>query len=242
MNEYPILAYDIEPDRATYRLRLARYPALAGTIADKVGPRQQTRLKLLDIGVGTGRVYRYVRVLGIAESIEWHGIDLRHAALDKLAGAGKYDIKLANVEQGLPYDDGTFDIVVAEHVIECLKNPASAIREIYRVAAPNALVVIGVPIFPGWFACMRNLYISKLAKELERSGSVRLQSFSLKSIRHLLLDSGLATEKNVSAFRVFSGGIFRPLENYLWWYRFQGWLAQTMTPMATEVQFTLKRS
>lgn len=241
MTSKKVLAYDIEPNSVKYRLRLARYPALAKTIASKVNQRQQDKLKLLDIGVGYGRVYRYVRAQGVDESIDWHGIDLRRVPSDTLAGAGKYDIKLADVEEGLPYDDGIFDIIVAEQILEHLDNPANAIREIYRVAAPNALIVIGVPIFPGWFTYLRNLYIRKLPETFEKSGSGHVQTFSLKSIRHLLLRGGLVAEEKVCGFRVFSGGILRPLENYRWWYRFQGWLGQTMTPLAAEVQFTIKR-
>lgn len=235
------LAYGVEPQKVKYRLRLARYPALAATVADYVAGSERETQTLLDIGVGYGRTFAYLNSHGVSDRIQWHGIDLRRTPQAELFGADRYQIKLANVAEGLPYGDDTFDIVVAEQILEHLHDPETAVREIYRVARPGALVIIGVPIFPAWFAGLRNFYIRTFPRVFRWFGSDHWQTFSLGSIRRLLLREGCVEERDVRGFRLFSGGIFRFLENYHWWYRLQGRLGRRFPALSAEVQFVLYR-
>jgi hypothetical protein len=96
------LSYGVEPSAVKYRLRLARYPVLADSIAADVNESQPGELRLLDIGVGYGRTYRYVQAKGVADRIEWYGVDLRRVSHDELAGSNQYRISVANIEHGLP--------------------------------------------------------------------------------------------------------------------------------------------
>lgn len=235
-----VLAFGVEPNHAKYRLRVARYPALAKSIRQFVqNSPQKDKLTLLDIGVGYGRTFRYVAAENVEHKIDWHGIDIRRTPQEKLAGADAYNIKLANIANGLPYDDNSFDIIVAEQILEHLKDPAFAVREISRVAKPGALVIIGVPIFVGFFASLRNLYIKMFPGIFKWSGSDHHQTFSLGTIRELLLEHGGFVEKDVRGFRVLSGGIFRPLENYHWWYKLQGNMGKKFPAITVEIQFCL---
>ncbi|MDT8310410.1 MAG: class I SAM-dependent methyltransferase [Methylophaga sp.] len=237
-----VLAFGVEPNHAKYRLRVARYPALAKAICRFVhhSP-QKNKLSLLDIGVGYGRTFRYVSAEKVEDKIDWHGIDIRRIPQDKLAGADAYNIKLANIADGLPYKDDSFDIIVAEQILEHLKDPAFAVSEISRVARPGALVIIGVPIFVSWFTSLRNLYIKYFPGIFKWSGSDHHQTFSLDTIRQLLLEHGDFVEKEVRGFRILSGGILRPLENYHWWYKFQGNLGKKFPRITVEVQFCLQQ-
>ncbi|MEX0615611.1 MAG: methyltransferase domain-containing protein [Methylophaga sp.] len=237
-----VLAFGVEPNHAKYRLRVARYPALAKAISQFAqNSSHQNKLSLLDIGVGYGRTFRYVAAEKVEDKLDWHGIDIRRTPQDKLAGADAYKVKLANIADGLPYADNSFDIIVAEQILEHLHNPAFAVSEISRVARPGALVIIGVPIFVGWFASLRNLYIKCFPGVFKWSGSDHHQTFSLGTIRKLLLENGHFVEKDVQGFRVLSGGIFRPLENYHWWYKIQGNLGKKFPAITVEVQFHMQR-
>ncbi|MDI6806462.1 MAG: class I SAM-dependent methyltransferase [Candidatus Aenigmarchaeota archaeon] len=46
-----------------------------------------------------------------------------------------------------PFKDNTFDKIYASHIIEHIPSTVRAMEEIYRIAKPNALVIIRVPHF-----------------------------------------------------------------------------------------------
>ena len=52
----------------------------------------------------------------------------------------------------LPFPDATFDLVLAVEVLEHLPDPARAVDELARVAAPGATAVLSVPSEPLWRA------------------------------------------------------------------------------------------
>lgn len=54
---------------------------------------------------------------------------------------GKNSIDIQNIE----YHDGSFDIVICNHVIEHVPNDKIALREIYRVSSENGFVALSVP-------------------------------------------------------------------------------------------------
>ena len=55
------------------------------------------------------------------------------------------NIKKINIEN-IPYENSTFDLVIANHVLEHVANDILAIKEIYRVLKPNGFSVLQVPI------------------------------------------------------------------------------------------------
>jgi hypothetical protein len=40
----------------------------------------------------------------------------------------------------------------------------------------------------------------------------------------------------VRGFRIVSGGILRPLENYRWWWKFNRWLGERLPAFCIEIQ------
>jgi len=237
------MAFDVEPNTAKYRLRLARYPALARAVEQKVIESDHQKIRLLDIGVGKGRTFRYVNALGIAENILWHGIDIKRVPSEKVAGSDRWDIKLGNIAEGLPYEDEIFDVIIAEQILEHLKAPGTALEEIFRVAKPGCLIVVGVPVFPDSLANLRNFYIEKFPALFEKSGSGHIQSFSMKSVRNLIAQHfGDFTELDARGFRVVSGGPLRWLEDYRFWYEFNCWLGRRIPSFCVEVQLLLKKT
>ncbi len=62
------------------------------------------------------------------------------------AGARKHDI-----EGGLPFGEGTFDLVWCTEVIEHLRNPKNLLREIQRVLKPGGVVILTAPNSAWWF-------------------------------------------------------------------------------------------
>jgi SAM-dependent methyltransferase len=99
--------------------------------------------RVLDIGTSTGTNLRMLRDLGF---VNVDGLDPSEAArqwcLDKRLGA---------VTQGdvrdMPFDDASFDLVLATDVLEHVDEDDIAIREIARVLKPRGRALVTVPTF-----------------------------------------------------------------------------------------------
>lgn len=64
----------------------------------------------------------------------------------------------ADLNRGVPVEDGAVDRVIAEHVLEHLENPSFVLREIRRVLRPEGKLVIEVPNV-GWLPV--RLYVTQ---------------------------------------------------------------------------------
>lgn len=68
-----------------------------------------------------------------------------------------FNFKQADLnKEPIPFPDDSFDLVVAKHIIEHLKDPVSAFSEFFRVCKPGGLVYIEAPserslLLPGMF-------------------------------------------------------------------------------------------
>jgi 2-polyprenyl-6-hydroxyphenyl methylase/3-demethylubiquinone-9 3-methyltransferase len=62
-------------------------------------------------------------------------MDVDRVALEKAAQLGIEPV-VANVEEPLPFDDGSFDVVVAGELFEHLRVPDAVVREARRVLRP----------------------------------------------------------------------------------------------------------
>jgi SAM-dependent methyltransferase len=104
--------------------------------------------RVLDIGCGTGFFILNLWQDGFVERAA--GCDLSPgmlAACEDSARALGCPIELRTGDaEGLPYKDGTFDLVVGHAVLHHVPDPAAALREVHRVLAPGgALLIAGEP-------------------------------------------------------------------------------------------------
>ena len=72
------------------------------------------------------------------------GLDVDASALEKAAALGVEPVQ-ANVEDPLPFEDATFDAVVAGELLEHLQFPDALVAEIWRVLRHEGDVVGSVP-------------------------------------------------------------------------------------------------
>lgn len=80
--------------------------------------------KILDLGCGTGiiqRLYPYYNIKGIDPSSEM----LKHYP--------SFGVCKQALAEEIPFQDGSFDVVICRSVLHHLKEPRIALREIYRV-------------------------------------------------------------------------------------------------------------
>ena len=96
--------------------------------------------RILEVGVGGGHVL--ARFPGMQRT----GIDLSPTMLQRARRRLGADVELlqGSADQ-LPFDDATFDVVLCTEVLEHVVEPARVVRELMRVAAPGARVVVSIP-------------------------------------------------------------------------------------------------
>jgi SAM-dependent methyltransferase len=90
----------------------------------------------------------------------WHvtAIDLDQEALERYGRtfAGNKSALNANLEQ-LPLESGTFDVVIAELVLEHLQNPKAVFKEIARILAPGGRFIFVTPNRWGIYALLSSI-------------------------------------------------------------------------------------
>ena len=108
-----------------------------GMLARRYGRRGA---RLLEVGSGMGHL-----VGQLSAEFEAYGMDLNHWAVNKSkADAGRASLQTASAQE-LPYEDGSFNVVIIKHIVEHLPDPAKAIREIGRITEKNGILILATP-------------------------------------------------------------------------------------------------
>ena len=94
---------------------------------------------MLDLGCRSGALTRH-----FLEGNEVVGVDVDRAALAKAAELGITPV-VADVDEPLPLDSETFDVVVAGELLEHVRFPRALVAEVRRVLAPGGVFVGSVP-------------------------------------------------------------------------------------------------
>jgi SAM-dependent methyltransferase len=95
--------------------------------------------RVLDLGCRSGALTRH-----FLEGNSVVGLDVDPAALEKAAALGIEPVQ-ANVEEPLPFEDASFDVVVAGELFEHLQFPDALVDEISRVLRPGGKLAGSVP-------------------------------------------------------------------------------------------------
>ena len=115
--------------------------AIIATLDPRAGAR------LLDLGTHRGEfTMRVAERLGAASV---HGIELLedHAQVARSRGI---EVCRADLDEGLPFEDGAFDVVHANQVIEHVRRTDTFLREIRRVLAAEGLACISTNNLSSW--------------------------------------------------------------------------------------------
>ena len=96
--------------------------------------------RVLDVGCRTGMLTQYY-----ADGNDVVGVDVDREALAQAAARLGIETLWADAEEGLPFDDDAFDVVVAGEVLEHLADPAAAVANVRRVLRPGGRFVGSVP-------------------------------------------------------------------------------------------------
>ena len=105
--------------------------------------RATAETRFLEIGVGTGRI----AVPFLERGYRYTGVDISERMMDRLrAKVRTKDVALTLVNGDvtqLPFEDASFDVVLAVHILHLVSDWQRAIREARRVLAPAGYLVLG---------------------------------------------------------------------------------------------------
>lgn len=96
-------------------------------------------------------------------------------------------------KESIPFEDGTFDAVVAGDVIEHLENPSHFLRECNRVLRSDGRLVISTPQANDWWTTMHNWFFRGLIRDPDQGE--HLQNWTILDMIRLLKKNGFAIEK-----------------------------------------------
>lgn len=227
-----------------YRLRSARYAVLAQDISGWAADAARTGrvLSVLDVGCGWGALLS--RLVGEPNfpDIAVSGTDVK----DQIAfGRELYrEFFLGDLTGGYPeIASDHYDVVVCEQVLEHLDRLDTALATLARVVRPGGVLVIGVPIFFPPLHLARKHLVPRFARIIRHPETAsHQQAFSLFSFRRLLKACPNLRLAKTRGFRIVSGGVLRPLENFAWWWRFNRRLGELLPALCIEAQFILVKS
>ena len=103
------------------------------------------RGRVLDVGTGSGWIA--IRVAKLNPDFAIEAVDLSHSMIE-LARVNAERQNVANVAfsigdaKTLPFDTGTFDLVICHQLLHQLPEPLCALQEINRVAKPTGAILV----------------------------------------------------------------------------------------------------
>jgi ubiquinone/menaquinone biosynthesis C-methylase UbiE len=160
---------------------------------------------LLDIGCGDGS---FTVLLGQKTLFNLYGIDISPIAVESARTKGIKAI-LYNVEDGIPFENSSFDCIFCGELIEHIFDTDALLDEIYRVLKPRGIFILTTPNLASWFdrvalfcgyqpaCCEVSLNMPGTliynAKKDKPAGHIR--AFTLRALKELVIFHGFTVER-----------------------------------------------
>jgi methionine biosynthesis protein MetW len=167
------------------------------------------KAKILDLGCGDGTfTEKIMSKIGIKEAF---AIEIIEDDIKKATSRGIKVFK-ENLNERLPFDNGTFDVIIASHVIEHLNDTDIFLKEVYRNLKDDGYLIIATPNLAAWL----HIFFLILGKQptiaevsdyalvgtwsprkgnIDRAGPAHRRIFTLGALKGLLEIYGLKVDK-----------------------------------------------
>jgi len=171
-----------------YEAKAQTYAAFGnGVIADHARRLLPDQGRVLDLGCASGGLLALLR----DRAGHLAGLELSPTAATAAAEVGDHVVQGALEDADLPFEPGSFDLVVLADVLEHLTDPDRALRRATAWARPGGAVLLSVPNVAHWQA---RLTIMSGRWPQEQSGTFdagHLRWFTRDAVGTLLADAGL---------------------------------------------------
>lgn len=142
---YDLRATEEPPADPEARLRFRKAVDAAGLLPGE---------RVLDVGAKRGGLGAYLRETGL--DVSYAGTDLSEENV-AAAQAGGLEVRLADVEEALPFGDASFDCAFCLELLEHLVTPLALLEELRRVLVDGGRAVVSVPSPYSWVEVVREL-------------------------------------------------------------------------------------
>ena len=133
------MAESVRFDRAVeyYDRTRALTPGTQARMVEMLAGELDGRGRVLEIGVGTGRIALPLREAGVDVA----GVDLLAPMLERLLSKGTAPVVVGDASR-LLFRDGSFGAVVAVHVLHLIPEWRTAIADLVRVVRPGGVLLV----------------------------------------------------------------------------------------------------
>ncbi len=152
-------------------------------VKELLGVRGGEIANVLEVGCGTGDVIARIADLGIGRSLT--GIDITDPGLNNQDNQRANLTYVVQTGPSLPLADGSFDLVVASHVLEHVEDERPFLRELARVS--RRFVYVEVPC---------ELHVRSSVRSLQRTLDIgHINSYTPEFFALTLATSGLTIDR-----------------------------------------------
>jgi SAM-dependent methyltransferase len=141
-------AYNYEPSDGgpptslTDRLKARVYTKRIEDLVARLG--RPGPVRLLDVGCGDGRLLNWYRSSAVGDRLQTFGIELDERAAERARAAG-HEVVTGRFEVDTELEAGSFDVILALHVIEHVDDPMGFARRAAELLAPGGIFAIATP-------------------------------------------------------------------------------------------------
>ncbi|MDR2456162.1 MAG: class I SAM-dependent methyltransferase, partial [Deltaproteobacteria bacterium] len=227
--------------RTLYPIKGIRYWMIRTLFRKEIDRRimtgQDKDLTVLELGCYMGYIRHFI---GDIPSVKnWIGIDWNPSFEEGALKAGYHRFIASDLDQKIPLESSSVDIIIFSHVLEHLPRPEFTMGEVARVLKPGGLLVASSPIVPRPLSL---LWDRKLKKRLE-TGKVpkgsHMNAMSVPRWKRLLVGSGLRLEFLTGAYLLRWQA--SPLENLSLWFRLNMIWGALFPALGNEVHLTARK-
>ena len=129
------------------RLKMRMYQRRLRSLLGRLG--RDGPVRLLDVGCADGRLLDWYKAGPDGARLETHGIEMSEAAAATARSRG-HRVVTGRFEVDDELEPGTFDVILAYHVIEHVDDPVRFTRRAAELLAPGGLFVVATPNYDSW--------------------------------------------------------------------------------------------